>query len=57
MYQCQHAYHNPQAGSVFCTGGCLTGICLSLTATKSAVMVIVEIDCFVLLTSAPHSEK
>ena len=57
VYQCSHAYHDPQAGSVFCHGGCLTGICLSLIATKSAVMVIVVIDCFVLLTSPSRSEK
>ena len=57
VYQCQHAHHDPQAGAVFCHGGCLTDICLSLTATKSAVMVIVVIDCFVLLTSPSRSEK
>ena len=57
VYQCQHAYHVPQAGSVFHHGGCLTDICLSLTATKSAVMVIVVIDCLVLLTSPSRSEK
>ena len=32
-------------------------ICLSLTATKSAVMVNVVIDCFVPLTSPSCSEK
>ena len=52
VYQCQHTYHDPQAGWVFCHGGCLTGICLSLT-----VMVIVVIDCFVLLRSPSRSEK
>ena len=57
VYECQHAYHGPQAGSVFCHGGCLTGICLSSTATKSAVIVIVVIDCLLLLTSPSPSEK
>ena len=56
MYQCQHTYHDPHTGSVFCHGGCLTGICMSVTATKSAVMVIVVNDCFVLLTSPSHCE-
>ena len=57
VYQCQHAYHDPQAGSISCHGGCLTGICLSLTATKSAVKVIAVIDCLVPLTSPSRSEK
>ena len=57
VYQCQQAYHDPQAGSVSCHGDCLTGICLSLTATKSAVMVIFVIDCSVLLRSPSRSEK
>ena len=57
VYQCQHTYHIPQAGPVFCHGGCLTGICSSLTATKSVVMVMVVIDCLVLLTSPSCSEK
>ena len=57
VYQCQHTYHDPQAGSVFSHGGCLTAICLSLTAMKSAVMVSIVIDCFVLLTSPSRSEK
>ena len=56
VYQCQHAYHGLQAGSLFCHGGCLTGICQSLTATKSTVMVIVVIDCLVLLTCPSCSE-
>ena len=57
VYQCAHAYHVPQAGLVFCHGSCLTGICLSLTATKSAAMAIVLIDRFVLLMSPLRSEK
>ena len=57
VYPSAHAYHVPQAGSVFCHGGCLTGIWLSLTAMKSAAMAIVLIDCFVLLTSPFRSEK
>ena len=57
VYQCQHACHDPQAGLLFCHGGCLTGICLSLTATKGAVMAIVVIDCFLPLRSPPRSGK
>ena len=57
VYQCQHAYHGPQAGPVFCHGGCLTRICLSLTTTKSAMMLIVLIDCFLLLRSPPTAEQ
>ena len=56
-YQCQHTYHRPQARSVFCHGGCLTGICLSLTTTKSAMMLMVLIDCFVLLRSPSPAEQ
>ena len=56
VYQCQHTYHGPQAGSVFCHAGCLTSILLSLTATKSAVMVILVIDCLVPLTSPSRCE-
>ena len=57
VYQCQHTYHRPQAGPVFCHGGCLTGIYLSLTTTKSAMMPIVLIDCFVLLRSPSPAEQ
>ena len=57
VYQCQHAYHVPQPGSVCCHRGYLTGICLSMTATKSVVMVILVINCLVLLTSPSRSEK
>ena len=58
VYQCQHTYHGPQAGPVFCHGGGLTLICLSLTTTKSAMILIVLIDCFVLLRSpSPAEEK
>ena len=57
VYQCQHTYHGPQAGLVFRHGGCLKGICLSLTRTKSAMMLIVLIDCFVLLRSPFPAEQ
>ena len=58
VYQCQHTYQGFQAGPVFCHGGCSTGICLSLTTTKSALMLIVLIDCFVLLrTPSPPSNR
>ena len=52
-----YTYHGPQAGPVFCHGGCLTGICLSLTTTKGAMMLIVLIDCFVLLRSPFPAEQ
>ena len=57
VYQCQHTYHGPQAAPVFCHGSCLTGICLSLTRTKSAMMLIVLIDCFVLPRSPSPAEQ
>ena len=57
VYQCQHTYLGPQAGPVFCHGGCLTGICLSFTTTKSAMMLIVLIDFFVLLRSLSPAEQ
>ena len=57
VYQCQHTYHGPQAGPVFCHGGCLTGICLSLTTTKSAMMLIVLTDCFVVLRGPCLAEQ
>ena len=57
VFQCQQAYHDPQAGSVFCHGGCLTGICLSLTATKSAVILIVLVNGFVLLRNPSPAKQ
>ena len=35
----------------------MTGICLSLTTTKSAMMLIVLIDCFGLLRSPSPAEQ
>ena len=57
VYQCQHTYHGPQARPVFFHGGCLKGICLSLTTRKSSVIVIVAIDCFLSLKSPSPAEQ